>query len=300
MEKKALIFNIQRFSVYDGPGIRTTVFMKGCNLRCKWCHNPESLSNQPQLSYSSEKCIGCGRCVSNCQSHVHEFDSNGIHKIYMERCKSCFKCVLSCYPGALQRIGAAYTPSELLSEIITDKKYFNNSTKGGGVTFSGGECMLQLEFLKELLPLCKQEEISIAIDTAGHVAYESFLAINDYVDYYLYDIKAYDEELHKQLTGVSNKQILQNIINLQKAGKEIIVRIPVIMGGNDGDMKAIAAFLKENNITQIELLSYHNMGDAKLELIMKPIINQSFKEPSKEEMAHIVEIFKSFKLHPKI
>lgn len=297
--KQAMIFNIQRFSVYDGPGVRTTVFFKGCNLRCLWCHNPESLSGQKQIGFSAEKCIGCGNCFAVCKERAHFLDVHGIHRLDKEKCKKCFLCTDNCYANALTCIGELYSVDELMEEIRSDKIYFENCVHGGGVTFSGGECMLQDDFLVEILKRCKEEGIHTAIDTAGNVPYERFAKINPYTDIYLYDVKAFDEEVHKKLTGVSNVRILRNLIKLKEEGKDILIRIPVVPGANDMEIEAIAQFLAEHEIHKVELLPYHSMGNAKTELLMEEK-RKKFVEPDRVFMEKMADICQIYGIKPQI
>lgn len=251
---KAIIFDIQRASMVDGPGIRTTVFFKGCNLRCKWCHNPESQSFQPQMLFYKNKCTGCGKCVQICPNH-------------MQTCTFCGKCELYCPNDARKVCGREYTAEEIRQEVIKDKMFYE--TSGGGVTFSGGECMLQPDFLREILRLCKEEGIHTAVDTAGCVPWENFEKILPYTDLFLYDVKCFSEALHIEGTGVSNQKILENLTRLSKEFTgDIIVRVPVIGGFNDlvqTEMSKMAHFLREIGIKKVELLPYHRMGEHKYE-----------------------------------
>ena len=192
---KAVIFDIQRNSFVDGPGIRTTVFFKGCNMRCKWCHNPESQSAQKQMMYYKDKCTGCGKCAKVCPNQL-------------KKCDFCGKCELYCPADARKICGKEYSADEVFNEIAKDKTFYENS--GGGATFSGGECMLQIGFLCEILKKCKENGIHTAVDTAGNVPWEYFEKILPYTDIFLYDVKAFSEDLHKRGTGVSNKLILEN------------------------------------------------------------------------------------------
>ena len=249
--KKANIFDIQRASFVDGPGIRTTVFFKGCNLRCRWCHNPESQSTKVQMMFYKNKCTCCGKCVAVCPNH-------------MDSCDFCGKCVLYCPNDARQICGREYTVEALFDEIVKDKSFYESS--GGGVTFSGGESMLQADFLCEIVKLCKENGIHTAVDTAGHVPWESFERVMPYTDVFLYDVKAYTDELHREGTGVSNRLILNNLTKLSKCFKgDIFVRIPVIPGfnGTDDEIGKIAAFVKGLGITNVELMPYHRMGEHK-------------------------------------
>lgn len=251
----AVIFDIQRNSFVDGPGIRTTVFFKGCNLKCKWCHNPESQNFEKQMMIYKNKCTGCGKCASVCPHHLSS-------------CEFCGKCEILCPNDARKVCGKEYTPEEVLKEVIKDKTFYE--TSNGGVTFSGGECMLQADFLCETLKLCKENGIHTAIDTAGCVSWEHFEKIMPYADMFLYDVKCFDEQKHKEYTGVSNKLILENLKKISDTtNKEIIIRIPVIHGVNDDEkeMGMIAEFLKGIRYTSVDLLPYHKMGEHKYDAL---------------------------------
>lgn len=252
---KANIFEIQRNSFVDGPGIRTTVFFKGCNLRCKWCHNPESQAPGPQIMHYKTKCQGCGECKKICPNGLND-------------CKLCGKCIAACPSDARQICGKEYTVSEVFSEVVKDKLFYD--TSNGGVTFSGGECMLQIDFLREILKKCKDVDIHTAVDTAGNLPWEYFESILSYTDLFLYDVKAFSERLHIEGTGVSNNRILSNLKRLSKeCGAKIIIRIPVIplFNANEEEMKNIAEFLSGIDCSDIELLPYHKMGSHKYEAL---------------------------------
>ena len=247
---KGIIFDIQRGSYVDGPGIRTTVFFKGCNLRCKWCHNPESQSKNKQILFYKNKCTGCGKCKSVCP-------------YAFEKCDFCGKCALLCPNDAREICGKEYAVEEVMSEILKDKAYYGSK---GGVTFSGGECMLQIEFLAEILKKCKENGIHTAVDTAGNVSWEYFEKILPHTDLFLYDIKAYSEDLHKEGTCVSNRLILQNLEKLSKTFRgDITVRIPVIptYNANNNEFGLIARYLAKVGVKSVELLPYHSMGEHK-------------------------------------
>ena len=247
---KSMIFDIERNSYVDGPGIRTTVFFKGCNVRCAWCHNPESQSPKPQMLFYRDKCKGCGKCKAICPTPDH--------------CTLCGKCTFYCPVDARKVCGKEYTVEEVLAEVLKDKAFYDNS--GGGVTFSGGECMLQVDFLAEILQKCKENGIHTAVDTAGHVPFASFEKVLPYTDLFLYDIKVMDPEKHKTYVGADNALILENLKKLLKAGANIWIRIPVIGGINDSveEMQNVKEFLTLWGKPQkVELLPYHAMGEHK-------------------------------------
>ena len=263
----ATIFDIQRASFVDGPGIRTTVFFKGCNLRCAWCHNPESQSSKKEMLFYKNRCTGCGKCREKCP--------NGF-----EKCDFCGKCALFCPHDAREICGREYTVDEVLHEILKDRLIYENS--GGGVTFSGGECMLHINFLEEILRKCKEQGIHTAVDTAGHLPLEYFERIIPYTDLFLYDVKISDTEKHKQYVGVGNELILSNLSRLLSHGSRVIVRTPVIVGVNDSEeeIRAIKAIAK--GAEGHELLPYHAMGEHKYAALGKEA--RHFEAPQKEKM----------------
>ena len=271
-----MIFDIERNSFVDGPGIRTTVFFKGCNLNCAWCHNPESQAYKTQLMFYKDKCKGCGKCKEICSTPYN--------------CILCGKCALYCPVNARKVCGKEYTVDEVFAEIIKDKPFFDNS--GGGVTFSGGECMLQIDFLLEILKKCKENGIHTAVDTAGHIPFENFEKILKYTDLFLYDIKLFDSVKHKEFVGVENTVILENLKKLLSLGAKIWIRIPVIADVNDSieELQKIEEFLHLwGNPDKVELLPYHAMGENKYGAIGKEV--QIFKVPSAEKMKQLKEIF---------
>lgn len=272
---KATIFDIQRGSFVDGPGIRTTIFFKGCNLKCKWCHNPESQSPKQQILFYKNKCTGCERCKSVCPNNL-------------EKCEFCGKCALFCPNDAREICGKEYTANEVLTEILKDKEYYGST---GGATFSGGECMLQIDFLEEILRSCKQNAIHTAVDTAGNVPWEYFERILPYTDLFLYDVKCITEELHKDGTGVSNRLILENLKRLSENKAEIIVRIPVIpqFNGNLYEMQKTADFLNDLTIRKVELLPYHAMGEHKWGAL--GLLCQKYSVPALDDMQKFKSLF---------
>lgn len=272
---KAMLFDIQRGSYVDGPGIRTTVFFKGCNLNCKWCHNPESKSADRQMLFYSDKCTGCGKCVSVCPNKG-------------KKCELCGKCALFCPRDARKLCGREYGIEEVMRELLRDKCFYENS--GGGVTFSGGECMLQIDFLSEILRECKTEGIHTAVDTAGNVPFSYFERILPFTDLFLYDIKAFSAEKHKEGTGADNARILENAKRLSGKSK-ILFRIPVIGGFNDEEteMQKIADFLKDISHEKVELLPYHALGEHKYRALGVNV--EVFSAPSPERMKRFRAMF---------
>ncbi len=272
----ATIFDIQRGSFVDGPGIRTTVFFKGCNLKCKWCHNPESQSAERQILFYENKCTGCGKCKSVCLYN-------------QDKCDFCGKCALFCPNDAREICGKEYTVDEVLNEILKDKKYYGAQ---GGATFSGGECILQVNFLTEILRKSKENGVHTAVDTAGNVPWEYFDRILPYTDLFLYDVKCISERLHKDGTGVSNRLILENLRKLSENKAEIIARIPVIpeFNGNDFEMEKIANYLKKIGIKRIELLPYHALGEHKWRAA--GMRSMQFSVPKDTEMEAYKAMFK--------
>lgn len=263
------IFEIQKNSLVDGPGIRTTVFFKGCNLKCKWCHNPESQKKEPQMLIFKDKCTDCGICKKICESK--------------ENCTLCGKCVPLCVNNARKICGKLYNEDEVFKEIMSYDVFYEAS--GGGVTFSGGECMLQIDFLTGLLKRCKQNNIHTAIDTAGNVSWDKFEKVLPYTDLFLYDIKCITKELHILGTGVSNKLILDNLEKLSYLSKsDIIIRIPVVGGFNDTEEEfyKIKDFIKNLRIQKTELLKYHSMGEYKYRALSEEF--EEFQSPSDDKM----------------
>ena len=274
----ATVFDIQRNSYVDGPGIRTTVFFKGCNLHCAWCHNPESQCAAPQMLFYKNKCTGCGKCKEKCQNAL-------------ETCNLCGKCTMYCPHDAREICGKEYTVDEMLREIVKDKAFYDNS--GGGVTFSGGECMLYPDFLAEILAACRAAGIHTAVDTAGDVPFSRFEQVMPHTDLFLYDIKAYSEELHREGTGVRNGRILENLTRLSKLFRgDILVRIPVIPGFNaDWDeMKRIAEFLNLLGLSNVELLPYHRLGEHKYAALGRSV--SAYRIPTEKEMEELCALFR--------
>lgn len=256
-----LIFNIQRFSVHDGPGIRTTVFFMGCPLHCKWCHNPEGLFRKMSVVLDTSKCMSCGACVSVCPNGVHQLAAG--HSILRERCHACGACVNVCPANALSINGTVISSKDLIQYVMRDAPFFG---KDGGITCSGGEATLQLPFLLEVLQLARKEGLQTALDTCGYAPQEAFAALLPFTDLFLYDIKSYTQTLHQRATGVSNKLILSNYHFLYQQSARLWVRIPVIPGFNDTveEMRKIRTFLQNAGMPeQIKLIPYHPLGKEK-------------------------------------
>jgi len=254
---KGHLLDIKRLSVHDGPGIRTTVFLKGCPLQCRWCHNPESVSSKPEIGFLKKKCLGCGRCAKVCPTGAHVF-RDGTHSLNHELCNACGKCVEACLADALEYYGREMSVAEAAAAVLEDRTFYAKS--GGGCTLSGGEPMLQAGFCAELFKLLRKEGIHCAMDTSGAVAWETFETVLPYTDLFLYDVKHTDDRLHREHTGSSNRMILDNLRRLSERGVPIEIRIPTIPGFN-ADEESMAATGKPlsglPNIVGVRLLPYH-------------------------------------------
>ncbi len=259
--EKARIFEITRFAVHDGDGIRTTVFFKGCPLRCVWCHNPEGISGKAELGFFSHKCILCGECASACPEGAHKIEG-GIHTLDREKCISCGRCAEECPAGALTLYGKEMSVDELMPILTEDADFYKASN--GGVTLSGGECLLWADFCAELLGKLHEEGIHTAVDTCGEVPREIFLKVLPHTDVFLYDIKAFDSALHQRLVGRPNERILENLKYLDSVGAPCEIRIPFVPELNGGELNKIAEFLSTlKNIVRVRVLPYHNYAGSK-------------------------------------
>ncbi len=281
-----LVFNIQRYSVHDGDGIRTTIFFKGCPLSCRWCHNPESQRYQQELMVYTTRCVGCGACVPRCpQGAIQMVD--GVCITDRTLCTACGACTDYCLKNARELVGKTYTVDELVREALKDMAFFEES--GGGVTLSGGEAMCQdLEYLTALCKKLHGRGIHICIDTCGYVNYSAFEAILPYVDCFLYDIKAMDSQLHRHYIGCDNQLILENLIKLSQAKADINLRIPLILGVNAQDefIDDLIAFLHQNKIHpfRMNLLPYHNISMGKYQNLDRQYQSTQMDVPSEELM----------------
>ncbi|MBN1675492.1 MAG: glycyl-radical enzyme activating protein [Kiritimatiellae bacterium] len=257
------IFDIKKFAVHDGPGIRTTVFLKGCPLRCLWCHNPESVERGPQVAYRLDKCIGCGSCVRVCPAGCHRM-AGELHVFDRQGCVQCGACAQACYMKALERIGREASVDEVLGEVLKDKRYFEKS--GGGLTLSGGEPMAQPAFTAALLRAAKRAGLHTCLDTCGQAPFENYRAVLEHVDLFLYDVKETDAAKHREYTGVDNRLILENLVRLDSAGARTILRCPIIPGLNDrashfAELAKLANRLA--GVVEVNLMPYHPYGSSK-------------------------------------
>lgn len=266
IERKATIFNIQKYNMYDGPGVRTLIFFQGCPLRCKWCANPEGMIRKPRLMFKSNMCVDCGACVDVCPVGKHVF-SNETMKHEVRRdidCIGCGKCVDACLKSALSVVGEVKTISELLEIVEEDRTFYEVS--GGGVTLGGGEVLMQPEAASSLLMACKQEGINTAIETCGYAKLESVLKVAEFTDLFLFDIKHINSDKHFQWTGVRNEQILENLQELLRRKYNVKIRMPLLKGVNDCQddienvMKFLTPFKDYKNFKGVDLLPYHKMG----------------------------------------
>jgi len=287
--KDGLIFNIQKFCLNDGPGIRTTVFFKGCPLECSWCHNPESHLYECEILYDADKCIGCRRCATVCKNNAHIFEE-GRHMYCREQCMRCGSCLKECFTNALEKVGRTMSVEEILQEVLKDKVFYDNS--GGGLTISGGEPLMQFEFVYELLKQAKTHNIHTCIETCGFVNTEKICKITEYADIFLYDWKMTDDELHKKYTGVSNKLIEQNLYSIDKLKSRIILRCPIIPGVNDNreHFSGITGLANSlTNILSIEIVPYHSFGNSKYRKLNNKKSAVAFRLPSSKEIKHWIE-----------
>lgn len=288
-----IVFNIQRYSIQDGPGIRTTVFLKGCPLRCGWCHNPEGQSPAPQLMLVETRCIGCGECAVVCPL------CEGIAErkpalVLADRCKVCGRCVEACPTGARRIVGRRMSTSEVMSELLKDEVFYAES--GGGVTFSGGEPLAQPAFLGDLLRACRASGLHTAIDTCGFGSAETVVALGQLADLLLFDIKLMDDALHRRYTGVSNEQILANLRALDAVHRNIWLRVPLIPGITDApeNLEATAKLAGSlRNVRRITVLPYHKTGVQKFRRLGMECALESLEPPTQQQLHAAAAVFES-------
>lgn len=291
--KSGLIFSIKRFEINDGVGVRTTVFLKGCPLECLWCHNPEGLSKKQEIGVFSQKCIGCMDCANECECHL--FTDSG--RVFLrDKCKGCMKCADLCVSGAIVEYGKKYSAEEVLFEVLKDREIYEKT--GGGITLSGGEPMLQPDFVLELLKLAKNENLNTALDTCGYAKWENYEKVLPFVDMVLYDLKAFDPNLHKTLTGKDNTLILDNLKKISQTKTKIAVRIPLIPTLNDGEIKKIGEFLSQlENIVEVKVLPYHNYSSNKYQSLNKSYLLDEIVPPNDEEIKLAIKTLKSYNIN---
>jgi len=299
---KAPIFNIQRFSIHDGPGIRTLIFMKGCPLSCIWCSNPESQSAAPELVFYAEKCVQLNRCIRVCPTHAISVEGS---RLVLDRslCNLCGECVKACYTGAWSIFGKEVDVNYIMQEVEKDALFYKNS--GGGVTFGGGEPLLWPSFISAVSKQCREKNIHVAIETCGHALLKSFEEILNTVDLVIYDIKHIDPKIHEKLCGLPNGLILDNLKRISKRGNtEITIRIPIIPGLNDSEDNIIgtARFVASlnSNIRKVEILPYHKLGVKKYERLVRGYACEDVEVPSNDHMQSIKRILENFELDVQI
>ncbi len=285
--KKAVIFDIQRYSVHDGPGIRTVVFCKGCPLRCLWCQNPESWRRASEIGFAPERCIGCHHCEEACPEGAI---LSGEKRIDRTRCSVCGECVDTCYAEALRWVGEEWSGEELLAEVSKDRAFYEDS--GGGVTLSGGEPLLQIDFVEGFCSRCREEGLSVAVETCGAVPFDSFRRILPFVDLFLFDVKAIDSSLHEAWTGSGNDRILSNLEKLRESGARVIPRVPIVPEHTaiPSNLNQIATHLA-GSFPEVHLLPYHGLGESKRGLVDAQKPSLRLDPPGEEEMKAIGKIF---------
>lgn len=291
--KTATVFEIKRFAIHDGDGIRTTVFFKGCPLKCVWCHNPEGIAAKSELGYYSHKCKNCGACVTACPNECHIMQ-DGIHTFDREKCIACGKCETCCPSGALKLYGKEFTVDELCEILLEDKAFYDES--GGGVTLSGGECLMQSDFCAELLKRLKESGVHTATDTSGFVTKKAIDTVFPFTDIFLYDIKAFDSEIHKKATGCQNEIILENLAYINELGGKTEIRIPYVPEFNADEIEKIAKYLSSLEcVTKVRVLPYHNYASSKYSALgMENTLPETL--PTDEEIENAKRILKSYGL----
>lgn len=292
---KPLVFNIQKYSIHDGEGIRTTVFFKGCPLSCLWCHNPESQSFRQEPLFRQERCANCGACARACPAGAISRDGTGrVSASDPALCARCGLCGEVCLQNARELVGRTYEPEELVRLLEKDRMFYEES--GGGVTLSGGEALAQdIDYIEELARRLSQRGISVDFDTCGHVPYERFQRVLPYTDTFLYDIKLMDPEAHRRYMGADNRLILENLRRLSRDGGRINIRLPLIRGVNadDGHIRAVIDFLKKEDIRvcRVNLLKYHATGAGKYEKLGRAYQGGEMAPPSQAWLEYAAELF---------
>src|SRR6056297_2448740 len=287
MKNNGLIYDIKKFSIHDGPGIRTTVFLKGCPLNCLWCHNPEGICPGTSFFYDEKKCLSCLSCVRHCPQDCIIINNRQI-QIDLDQCTQCNTCVSVCPSNALTRNGVYYSSEELMNLIKKDSPFYDESS--GGVTFSGGEPLLQFDFLVDMLNKCKEHGINTTVDTSGYATINQFERIRAFTDLFLYDLKLADEAEHMQYTGVSNHMIMENLKFLLSQNAKIWIRIPLIPGINDTqeNIDATLSILKKSGFSgRIHLLAYHDLSTVKIEKMLEKLPQNIKKAITQKNKNHL-------------
>lgn len=288
-----IVFDIKKFSIHDGPGIRTTVFLKGCPLQCVWCHNPEGISSKPEIHIWEQRCIACGNCVEICPNSAVSFQ-DGLRLWDRDVCTRCGRCASLCPAETVQLIGKTVSVADVMAEIEKDVICYDQS--GGGVTFSGGEPLNQIRFLKALLESCKDQKIHTAVDTCGLSPWKNYQEIIPYTDLFLFDLKLMDEPRHKELTGASNQLILENLQRLVNQGKQIVVRLPIIPGLNNQpeNIAETRSYLQSlGSILKVDILPYHRIASDKYRRMQNEYKLEAIPTPTDTEMESIASQFRS-------
>lgn len=287
---EGLISGIKRMEIHDGDGLRTTVFFKGCSLKCVWCHNPESIDRKPALAFFKEKCVRCGVCLSVCPHGAIRFENGSEERIDREKCVYCMECGEACPTGALKPFGTKVTVEALYEQVIQDRPFFEST--GGGVTLSGGECLTQGRFAAAFAKKLCENGISVDVDTCGFVPWETIEEILPYTDTFLYDVKAVSPEVHRRCTGQDNALILDNLRRLNDRGARIEVRYPLVVGWNDGECEKIAGLLSGlPAVTGVKVLRYHNFAASRYEALG---MENTLPEPktTEEDVEKAREVFR--------
>ncbi len=297
-----MLFDIKHYAVHDGPGIRTTLFFKGCPLRCWWCHNPEGISPEKELIVKPKRCLEeCRLCLSSCPENALSKPEGKTIQVDRKKCRAQARCAEICPTGALEMVGKTMTVTEVMQEVNQDRIFYERS--GGGVTFSGGEPLQQPEFLDALLTACKKIDLHTVVDTSGHAPFALLERIRDRVDLFFYDLKHMDPGKHREMTGVSNSVILDNLRRLADTDSRVHIRIPLVTGVNDDDahVRQVAAFLTElPGIQDISLLPYHSMGSQKYSNLNLPYLRSDAKPPTEGAVAVIKAVLQQHGFRVKI
>ncbi len=282
-----LLLDVKRFAVHDGPGIRTTLFLKGCPLKCLWCHNPESISRVPELAFYAHKCVRCGECVTACPRKAHRM-RHGEHEFLPEKCNACGACEARCLGGALRLFGKRIGVGEAVGMLLEDRLFYQES--GGGVTLSGGEPLLQGVFCREVLAEMKKEGIHTAVDTCGFVRWEAFERVLPLTDLFLFDVKHADSAGHRKLTGQGNELILENLRRLSGRNARIEIRMPLVPGCNDSpeNIRRTGELLGSLSVEKVRLLRYNPLARSKYAALDMPDTLPAVEAVAEDRLQEII------------